>query len=146
MVAGMSKCGSTTLCNFLDAHPQIFIPAVKETNFFVRQDVADAWPLYESYFPVAAEGLLLGEGSVNYSTAGNDGVVVARILDAYPDMKFVFIVRDPVRRIESAFREFHHSGAIDGLNCPFELSDAFVSLPAIWKDSCYCVAGHQGHC
>lgn len=137
MVAGISKCGSTTLCNILQDHPDIFIPPVKETNFFVRRDFLAAWPLYESYFAGNEEVLFLGEGSVNYSTVQNDEVVVARILDVYPDMKFIFIVRDPVKRIESAFREFHNSGVVYGINCPFELDQAFKELPAIWEDSCY---------
>lgn len=109
VVPGFSKCGTTTLCSLLCEHPDIFIPALKEPNFFVKW-YGNGWPWYEGLFSQARENQLWGDGSTGYSTTRIIDLSCRRILENFPDTKFIFIARDPVKRLESSFREFHHSG------------------------------------
>jgi len=33
-IVGAPKCGTTALCKYLDQHPDIFIPKLKELHYF----------------------------------------------------------------------------------------------------------------
>src|SRR3972149_1617207 len=109
VVPGFSKCGTTTLCSLLGEHPDIFIPAMKEPNFFVKW-YGNGWDWYEGLFVQARADQLWGDGSTGYSTTRIIDLSCRRILEHFPDTKFIFIARNPVKRLESSFREFHHSG------------------------------------
>jgi hypothetical protein len=135
-VPGFSKCGTTTLCALLAEHPDIFIPEAKETNFFA--DAFDhGWEWYEKFFENARAGQTIGEGSTFYSSGEFAEMACTRILQYFPNARFIFIARNPVRRIESSYREFHHSGAIYGVNAPFSIGEALRSLPNMIEDTLY---------
>lgn len=137
LVPGINKCGTTTLCYLLGQHPQIFIPEMKEPHHFNRPDVVEHRPAYEGLFAPAVSGQLLGEGSQMYSTAEFAELVCTRLKQENPQMKFIFSVRNPLKRIESSYREFHHSGPHYAVNAPFGLGRAIRELPALLDDSHY---------
>ena len=56
---------------------------------------------------------------------------------ANPDCRFIFIARNPLRRIESSYREMHHSGVKFGLNAPYGLADNLQMFPQMIKDSLF---------
>ncbi len=75
-IAGALKCGTTSLFNYLRAHPAVFMPANKEPNYFCGDLVAH-WPdgapfrvgtlaEYEALFSTAPPQALTGEASVFY--------------------------------------------------------------------------------
>lgn len=138
LLAGFSKCGTTTLSSLLCEHPELFLPTEpsKEPWFFSHH-FGDGWARYRTYFAGAYRGQKLGEASTSYSTFRHGEIARERILSLYPDIRLIFIARDPVDRIESSFREAHHSGARWNKHCPFRLDEALrrgsVSLP----DSCF---------
>ena len=35
LVVGAAKCGTTTIFNMLQQHPEVFLPAIKETYFLI---------------------------------------------------------------------------------------------------------------
>ena len=39
IIIGAGKCGTTSLHNYLNQHPQIYICPIKETNFFLNEEV-----------------------------------------------------------------------------------------------------------
>lgn len=139
MVPGFSKCGTTTLCELLGQHPQIFMPegANKEPMYFMREDYQVQYDLYRKIFADAQPQQLIGEGTTFYSAYQYDSTVCARILEHNPDIKFIFIARDPIKRIESSYREFHNSGYKFGVNTPYTLKEAMQQLPAFIEDTRY---------
>lgn len=137
LVPGISKCGTTTLCYLLGEHPEIFIPEIKEPNYFTRKDLAEHRHLYEQLFEPAKPGQLLGEGSQMYCTVEFEELVSARVCEHNPEMKLIFSVRNPFKRIESSYREFHHSGPCYAVNAPYGINEAMSGLPALLGDSHY---------
>jgi hypothetical protein len=112
LVIGAQKCGTTTLHNYLNCHPEIFMSKYKELVFFIE---SRAWSKgldwYEAQFPVAAK--VRGESSQGYTNYPQFAGVPARIKQVVPDAKFIYMVRDPIERVVSqylqrvgGFREF----------------------------------------
>ena len=83
VVPGFSKCGTTTLCSLLSEHPDIFIPGIKEPNFFVKW-YAKGWDWYEGLFDEASEHQLCGDGSTGYTTTRIVDRSCRRILQFFP--------------------------------------------------------------
>lgn len=137
LVPGFSKCGTTTLCALLAQHPGIYIPELKEPWYFSSDDFPAKQADYIQHFSPALPGQLLGEGSVNYSGYQKEDISIARIRANNPDCRFIFIARNPLRRIESSYREMHHSGVKFGLNAPYGLADNLQMFPQMIKDSLF---------
>ena len=137
LVPGFSKCGTTTLCALLAQHPGIYIPELKEPWYFSSNDSPRRQADYIQHFSPALEGQLLGEGSVSYSQFDKEDISIARIRDNNPDCRFIFIARNPLRRIESSYREMHHSGVKFGLNAPYGLAANLEVFPQMIRDSCF---------
>jgi len=137
MVPGFSKCGTTMLCALLSEHPDVFIPSIKESNFFLLDDYEQQWPHYTQLFSGRTTETAAGEGCTMYSAHEHEQRVRERILALYPDMKFIFLARHPLKRIESSYREFHHSGLNFAINTPYGLANAMRELPALINDTQY---------
>jgi len=137
MVPGFSKCGTTSLCYLLSEHPDIFIPKKKESNFFVSEGYCDNWDSYRGFFKDAANQKMLGEGGTFYTGAVSEVKARSAILQHYPNIKLVFIARDPLDRLESSFREFHHSGAKYGLETPISFDETLRTIPNLLDDTRY---------
>ena len=134
-VPGFSKCGTTTFCSLLADHSEIFIPKIKEPCFF-----AHAWPRgwdwYAKHFE-GSENKVAGEGSTFYTAKTSEDAAADKILEFYPDAKFIFIARDPITRIESSYREHHHSGHLYGVHVPLDLEKTLREFPNIIDDTSY---------
>jgi len=137
IVPGFSKCGTTTLCALLSEHPGIFMPEEKDFRLFDLPDPESRWDTFTARFEAAPPSAVCGDGSVWYTDARYERVVRERILARYPDIRLIVIARDPMERIESSFREFHHSGSEWSIDCPFELEAALDALPSLLDDSMY---------
>ena len=137
LVPGFSKCGTTTLCALLDRHPSIFIPIIKELWYFSSEEFESQHRHYEEHFSLSTKGQLKGEGSISYSGAEYEDIAVERIYANNPYCKFIFIARNPKMRIESSYREMHHSGVQYGLNAPYALNDCLDAFPQMLKDTLY---------
>ncbi|MEM6579936.1 MAG: sulfotransferase [Pseudomonadota bacterium] len=137
LVPGFSKCGTTTLCSLLNQHPQIYIPELKEPWYFSSSDYPDRQSDYVKHFAPALPQQKLGEGSVSYSGYLKEDLSISRILDNNAQCRIIFIARNPVRRIESSYREMHHSGVQFGLNAPFSLSENLEVFPQMINDSLF---------
>ncbi|MFA5882553.1 MAG: sulfotransferase [Acidimicrobiia bacterium] len=102
---GAMKGGTTSLYEYLRAHPQIFMPKTKELNYFAAArnwDRGAAW--YEAQFADSGDALAVGEASPTYAMDPNHPGVPARIAEVLPDVKLIYLVRHPVLRIESHYR------------------------------------------
>ena len=134
-VPGFSKCGTTTLCSLLGDHPEIFIPEIKEPNFFAMA-WRRGWDWYTDLFE-EANGRLSGEGSTFYTAKNFEDKVVNDLDEHYPDSKFIFIARNPFTRIESSYREHHHSGHKYGVHIPHDLEETLRNFQNIIDDTSY---------
>lgn len=102
MIVGAQKCGTTSLANWLDQHPDISMSNPKEPRFFEREyPYGKEWYL-ENYFK-GASGKLLGEARVHNLTVK---YIPQRIIEFNPDTKIIVMMRDPVKRYISAWNHF----------------------------------------
>ena len=114
-VIGAMKAGTTTLHDYLVDHNQIYMAAPKEPGYFSQPNVyarGDQW--YLSIFQDAAENQLLGDGSTCYSRWPTYPNVPERIYQRNPSSKFIYVVRDPVKRAYSHYRHRMEEVAVHG--------------------------------
>ena len=100
LVIGAAKCGTTSLHNYLDEHPEIAMSAEKELNFFVPEKSGGRsveW--YERQFDEGAP--VRGESSPAYAAHPFYPGPPARIRALIPDVRLVYLVRDPIERTVS---------------------------------------------
>jgi hypothetical protein len=102
IVIGAAKCGTTSLHEYLDEHPQISMSREKELHFFVdRKNWGRGLAWYESHFDPSAR--VRGESSPGYSAFPLYRGVPERMAETIPDAKLIYLVRDPVERIVSHY-------------------------------------------
>lgn len=103
MIIGAMKAGTTTLFDYLKNHPSICGSIKKEPNFFLEKD-NDNYSLndYDALFHFE-DNLheLKMEGSTGYTKYPKQLGVPKRIYDSGLKPKFVYIVRNPIDRINS---------------------------------------------
>lgn len=107
IVIGAPKAGSTTLHLVLGRHPDIFVPRLKEPNYFCDDSTHYGdWAWYQSLFADRRSESAVGEASVAYSLIERNPSAPPRIATALPQARLIYVVRDPLTRMESAWR--HH--------------------------------------
>ncbi len=136
LVAGFGKCGTTSLCAALAEHPGVFIPKEKETAFFAFYHYR-GWPWYENFFRDARPAQISGEGSQFYSCEMFETLSCQRIFEYAPDLRLIFIARDPIARLESYYRELHHSGHVVKVNAPYTIAETLAAFPHMVTDTLY---------
>lgn len=115
LVIGAQKCATSTLCDLLAMQDGVFICAPKEPHFFSDERVwARGMAWYESLFAGAAGARAAGEGSTTYTMRGLYPQAAPRIAQALPGVKVIYIVRHPLRRIESHWLHLRVHGSLDG--------------------------------
>jgi hypothetical protein len=106
LVVGAAKAGTTSLHTYLAAHPGVFMSDTKELNFFIE---TINWPKgldwYREQFAAADGAHAAGESSPLYSAAHWYAGVPARIAATLPDVRLVYLVRDPIERMRSHYLE-----------------------------------------
>lgn len=111
LVIGSAKCGTTTLCALLDQHPDVFVHPDKELNFFCFDALyARGIDWYAARFEAAGAARAVGEGSPNYAKHVLHPEAPARIARHLPDARLIYMVRHPLRRMESAWLHARRSG------------------------------------
>lgn len=102
-VVGAAKSGTTTLHYLLNQHPDIYMPSVKETDFFVREHEKGLDWYSDTFYQGADKYKLAGDASPTYLDQSR--LVAPRIMQSFPkrDVKFVAIFRDPTDRAYSAY-------------------------------------------
>ncbi|MEL6892516.1 MAG: sulfotransferase domain-containing protein, partial [Actinomycetota bacterium] len=86
----------------LAEHPRIATSTPKELNFFTEDRYAELgidW--YRRQFDDPADAVVAGESSVNYTKRHIFPGCAERMHAHVPDVKLVYILRDPLTRIES---------------------------------------------
>ena len=111
LIVGTMKSGTTSLANWLGAHPQAYVPPRKEIHFF---DVDEYWALgvdwYREHFAGAAGEPAVGEGTPRYIFFGQ---AVERMAQTLPDAKLIVCLRDPIERARSHWTHAYHRSAVE---------------------------------
>ncbi|MFT6073183.1 MAG: hypothetical protein ACJAZ1_000089 [Yoonia sp.] len=104
IVIGAAKAGTTSLYALLDQHEDVFMPAVKEPEFFARDDrYAKGIESYAANFAAAASGQIVGEASTIYSLSPFFPQTASRIKQHLPQAKLIYVLREPVSRAYSYY-------------------------------------------
>jgi sulfotransferase family protein len=99
---GTERAGSTWLDACLREHPHVLLPVVKEIHFFSSDSrYAQGVEWYHSFFERSASRPLIGEVSPTYLRAAS--IAAERIYAYRPDIKLIFILRDPIQRAYSHY-------------------------------------------
>lgn len=111
LVVGAQKSATTSLHYYLAAHPEIFLPEIKETKFFVDDKrYAKGIDYYrEHHFAAATARQVIGEIDPDYMYFPE---ALSRIQQHFDTrrLKIVFILRDPVKRAFSHYLMTYRRG------------------------------------
>lgn len=106
VVIGAAKAGTTSLYAILNRHERIFMPKIKEPEFFARDDLYDAPGGLEAYaatYDGASDDQLIGEASTLYTLSPLFPKTPERLAAHVPQAKLVYIMRQPVDRAYSFY-------------------------------------------
>jgi hypothetical protein len=106
VVAGTQKAATTWLYECLNEHPAVHVSSIKELHYFCdpsscpksRQAKGLEW--YRDQFEGPPQYTTWGELSIDYMFYPE---IAQKLYDINPEMKILFILRDPVERAYSAY-------------------------------------------
>src|SRR6188508_1226206 len=97
MIIGTQKGGTTSLHRYLDKHPDVTMALKKEVHFFDSFYFKGSdW--YLAHFPLRSEAAQTGEASPTYIFHPE---APRRVYDAFPQVKLIALLRNPVDRAYS---------------------------------------------
>lgn len=106
IIVGAQKAGTTSLFGYLEGHPQCISPLTKEVHYFDKNFYrGENW--YRMHFPFVStlrDGRRQSFESSPYYMC--DPRVPARMQELLPDVKLIFLLRNPVTR---AYSHYQHS-------------------------------------
>ncbi len=135
LIIGGMKCGSTSLFRDMETNPRIYFPLDKEPENLCRDEVLtpEGRERYEALFARARPGQICGEASTAYTKRPDFEGVAARALQVCgPDLRIIYLVRDPVKRAVS-----HHFHEYARGNMPGDIDRAVRDFPALINYSLY---------
>jgi hypothetical protein len=116
MIAGAQRSGTTALYEYLAAHPAVARAAVHEIHFF-DFNFHRGLPWYRSHFPLrplrehmegaGRRGKITGEGTPYYMF---HPLALDRVAATIPDIKLLFVLRNPVERAHSHYHRERLTG------------------------------------
>ena len=109
IVAGAAKAGTSSLCNYLGQHEEIFITKPKELNYFNSWRKEEELGAYYKFF-IGADDFIAGEGSVSYLNYSD--ITAIQLKKLFPEVKLIFMLRNPIQRYFSDFWFNINRGAV----------------------------------
>ena len=120
---GAPKAGTTWLARCLGEHPQVFMAAMKETEFWKFTDAEQRLDEYAIHFKRADGALAIGEFSVRYLSLSG---VPERIQRVLPRAKFIVSLRNPIDQVYSNYWHLQRQnfGLADASQAPRSIEEA----------------------
>ena len=115
LIIGAQKAGTTTLYRDLFANPSIFLPADKEPGNLCENDVLTeaGTKTYARHFANARTAQMCGEATTCYTKRPDVTGVPERARRLLGDeLRVIYLVRNPISRIESHYRHELTSGEV----------------------------------
>lgn len=152
LILGFMRCGTSSLYDYLLAHPQV-LPAVDKELWFFTHFFDQGIDWYLAHFPSIADGVnyFTGEATSMYINAPD---AATKVLDLFPEMKLTILLRNPVERVISAIylqrppslrhiQLEHH--IVDGLEKAESMVKNLSEVSLLESSSIMnCGLGHQG--
>lgn len=128
-IVGAPKCGTTAFCKYLDRHPDVFIPKLKELHYF-DTDLKSKNKVnsLQGYLDLFAEGKnkICGEGSPTYLYSK---AAAQAIYEFNPKAKIIIMLREPVEMMYS----FHSQHLFNGSSETVQDFGAAIDLESTRK-------------
>lgn len=106
IIAGVTKCGTTSVFRYLADCPDVCVSSRKETRFFNNPEIIideQTYAEYLTFFRKCAEnGKVLIEASPDYFSSG--ARTASLIQNMSPSAKIIVLIRDPVERLISYYK------------------------------------------
>lgn len=123
-IVGAPKAGTTSLYRYLQEHPEVFFPELKEPHFF-NTDTNNIGSLediksYKALFKDAKNETYVGEASTHYLMSEKAPINIKQFS---PDAKIIIMLRKPYNIIYSAYMQNVYNG-IEPLNTLEEALEA----------------------
>jgi Sulfotransferase domain len=139
IIIGAMKAGTTSLFDRLATHPDIGTASIKEPDFFIPdKNMGRGLGWYESLFAGTEGAAARGEASTSYSKCGQFPGVPARIHAVVPDVRLIYLLREPVERIRSMYQH----NVLHGRECR-AADEAVLADPKYLDASCYGLQAQQ---
>ena len=117
LVIGAQKCGTTWLAQMVSQHPEVSVASKKELHFFnYVHNYEKGLEWYRNQFSISTKTNAVGEFTPNYFWTDQDHNEITRserianipelVHKAYPNMKLIICMRNPIDRAISAY--YHH--------------------------------------
>lgn len=110
LIAGVQKSGTSALLKFLSSHPEIVGCVNREVHYFdiQYQNLPLTW--YRDLMPCSYSHQITLEKSPDYFYIKG---TAKRVFDTDPNMKIIFIVKDPIVRAESAYAMMNTNNSVN---------------------------------
>lgn len=136
LIVGGQRCGTTSLFNYLAAHPDVVPSLGKELHFFTKHwRHGPAW--YRAHFPTIGEPGLTFEATPYYLYHPHAPWRAAQVV---PRAKLIVLLRDPVTR---AYSHYQHNRARRFEHLSFR--DALAAEPERIEAELTKMLGHPGY-
>jgi len=134
-IIGAAKAATTSLSSLLELHPEAAIVRGKEPHFFSLDHVYKrGWKNYLKLYEHCDAQKAIGDASTTYSRIRYYPGTVERIKEHVPKARIIYMVRHPLKRMESAYVE-HVCTATSQVF--FSINEAVRQLPMILDSSRY---------
>jgi hypothetical protein len=108
LCVGFTKCGTTSLHNYIKDHPEINLPFEKESPFFVKDNVTiEEWKHFFSENYHSRSNVINGKITPRYTAVKSAPIEIHRL---FPETKIIFLLRDPIDRFFSHYKMFKRMG------------------------------------
>ncbi|MBX2959494.1 MAG: sulfotransferase domain-containing protein [Flavobacteriales bacterium] len=108
LIIGAMKAGTSSLHDYLSLHPDIYMSTPKEIHYYADADyLTKTKEWYTSFFKTDKK--IAGTTPQSYTKCHNKYYqhIPERIFKDTPDVKMIYIVRDPIKRYQSHIKESH---------------------------------------
>jgi len=136
IVIGQAKCGTTTVYEALRSHPQVFVTEPKEPHYFTYVPSRRDPEWYASLFSGVTTERAIGEGSTSYTRPDIHERCARDIHKAFPDIRLIYMARDPVARLESDWKMRVREGRAtwNDINQSLDDNPQVVELGKYWRN------------
>lgn len=128
IIAGAGKSGSTSMWHYLETHPEVCMARIKEPKFFTQAIGCDrggsdggpsrsgtfdkGFEWYSNLFCDTTGKKAFGEATMMYWFSKDSPTLIHKYI---PDVKLIFILRNPVDRMYSQYWQERKAGQPHGL-------------------------------
>ena len=129
LICGAPKAGTTSLYRYVEQHPDVCMSAEKETGFFLENYHCGIDWLADTLYRHYRSETAIGEATTGMM---RDCKAPRRIAKHLPDVKLLFVLRNPIDRIYSHF-DFHRSAGVVPPDASF--SDLIRDTTSEWRNA-----------